>query len=260
MYATERHGRILGELDAAGRVSVADLARTLDVTGETIRRDLDALEAAGALRRVHGGAVRRGSGVELALAERQHRNSAAKRAIARAALALIPTRVPGSIALDAGTSTGALAELLADWRPATGNAVLDVITNAIPLVGVLQGNDALAVHAIGGVVRSTTSAAVGAATVEGFARVRPDLAFIGANGISAGFGLSTPDEREAAVKAAIVRCARRTVALVDASKHGDESLIRFAELADIDTLITDAAPPPDLARALAAADVELVVA
>src|SRR5436305_5430316 len=131
MYATERHGRILGELDAAGRVSVAHLARSLDVTGETIRRDLDALEAAGALRRVHGGAVRRGSGVELALAERQHRNSAAKRSIARAALALIPTRVPGSIALDAGTSTGALAELLADWRPTEGSGVLDVLTHAI---------------------------------------------------------------------------------------------------------------------------------
>ena len=90
--------------------------------------------------------------------------------------------------------------------------------------------------------------------------MRPDLAFVGANGLSAGFGLSTPDEREAAVKAAIVRSARRTIALVDASKHGDESLIRFAELADIDTLVTDAAPDPDLAAALAAADVQVVVA
>lgn len=260
MYATERHARILDELDSAGRVSVAGLAHTLDVTGETIRRDLDALEDAGMLRRVHGGAVRRGSAVEPTLPERQQRNSAAKRAIARAALALVPTRMPASIALDAGSTTGALAELLADWRPAGGEGVLDVITNAVPLIGVLQGNPALAVHSVGGVVRPTTSAAVGAVTVEGFARVRPDLAFLGANGLSAGFGLSTPDEREAAVKAAIVRSARRAIALVDASKHGDESLLRFAELADIDTLVTDAPPGPDLAAALADAGVEVVVA
>ncbi|MGN6744241.1 MAG: DeoR/GlpR family DNA-binding transcription regulator [Amnibacterium sp.] len=260
MYATERHSRILSELDLAGRVSVAHLARSLDVTGETIRRDLDALEAAGALRRVHGGAVRRGSAVELGLREREGRNSTAKRAIAEAALALIPTTVPASVALDAGSTTGALAELLATWRPASGEGVLDVITHAIPLVGVLQGNPALAVHAVGGVVRPTTHAPLGGVTLETYARLRPDLAFVGANGLSAGFGLSTPDEREAAVKTAVVRAARRTIALVDASKHGDESLLRFAELADIDTLVTDATPAPDLAAALAAAEVEVIVA
>ncbi|MDH2444732.1 DeoR/GlpR family DNA-binding transcription regulator [Amnibacterium sp. CER49] len=259
MYATERHHRILEQLDAAGRVSVASLARSLDVTGETIRRDLDLLEGAGVLRRVHGGAVRAGSGFELGLQERTERNSAAKRAIARAALALVPRTVPASVALDAGSTTGALADLLADWSP-EGGTTLDVVTNAMPLVLRLQDNRALAVHAIGGVVRPTTSAAVGAATVEGFARLRPDLAFVGANGLSASFGLSTPDEREAAVKAAMVRSARRTIALVDSSKHGEESFMRFAELADIDTLVTDRAPDGDLAAALAAADVEVVVA
>src|SRR5579875_758746 len=260
MYATERHARILDELDSAGRVSVTDLARALDVTGETIRRDLDALESAGVLRRVHGGAVRRGSGIELALADRAQRNSGAKQRIARAAIALIPSTVPASLALDAGSTTAAFADLLAAWRPTGGEGVLDVITHAVPHIGVLQDNPALAVHAVGGVVRPTTSAAVGAVTVDGFARTRPDLAVIGANGISAGFGLSTPDEREAAVKTAIVRSARRTIALVDASKHGDEFLLRFAELADIDTLVTDAPPDHDLAAALAAADVEVVVA
>ena len=81
-----------------------------------------------------------------------------------------------------------------------------------------------------------------------------------ASGLSAGFGLSTPDEREAAVKTAIVRSSRRTVALVDSSKHGEESFVRFADLADLDVLITDRAPDPDLADALEAAGVEVVVA
>jgi DeoR family fructose operon transcriptional repressor len=259
MYATERQGRIVGELERVGRVSVTELARTFDVTTETIRRDLDVLEAAGALRRVHGGAVRWATAAELRLDERERRGRSAKRAIAQAALALVPKSVPASIALDAGSTTAALVDLLLDWRPA-GEGVLDVITHAVPHVLRLADNPRLAVHAVGGVVRATTSAAVGPVTADAFARVRPDVAFLGANGLSAGFGLSTPDEREAGVKTSIVRCARRRIALVDASKHGEESLISFAALADLDTLITDAPPPADLAAALAAADVDVIVA
>lgn len=257
MYATERHARIIDELDSAGRVSVATLSRSLDVTAETIRRDLDALEAAGALRRVHGGAVRRAGLVELNLGEREHRNSPAKRAIAKAALDLLVHAAPASVAVDAGTTTRAFADLLAEHVPDEG--LLDVVTHAVPIVLRLQDNRALTVHAVGGVVRPETSAAVGLPALDAFARVRCDLAFIGANGLSAGFGLSTPDEREAAVKTAIVRSSRRTVALVDSSKHGEESFVRFADLADLDVLITDRAPDADLAAALEAAGVEVVV-
>jgi DeoR family transcriptional regulator, fructose operon transcriptional repressor len=257
MYATERQARILGELEAAGRVSVTTLSQVLDVTAETIRRDLDALEAAGALRRVHGGAVRRSSLVELGIGERERRNTPAKRAIAAAALDLVRQTAPAAISIDAGTTTRAFADLLADHVPADGR--LGVVTNAVPILLRLQDNAALTVHATGGVVRPETSAMVGMPALEAFAAFRCDLAFLGANGISAGFGLSTPDEREAAVKTAMVRSARRTVALVDSSKHGEESFLRFARLAELDVLITDAAPDPELAAALAAADVEVVV-
>ena len=258
MYATERHARIIDELDSAGRVSVAVLSRSLDVTAETIRRDLDVLESAGALRRVHGGAVRRSSVVELNLGEREQRNTPAKRSIARAALDLLVHAAPSAVALDAGTTTRALADLLADHEPADGR--LDVVTHGVPLVLRLQDNRALTVHAVGGVVRPETSAVVGAAAVDAFARMRCDLAFLGANGLSAGFGLSTPDEREAAVKTAMLRAARRTVALVDSSKFGEESFVRFADLTELDVLVTDAAPPADLAAALDAAGVEVVLA
>lgn len=257
MYATERHARIIDELDSDGRVSVATLSRSLDVTAETIRRDLDVLEAAGALRRVHGGAVRRSSLVELGLGERERRNTPAKLAIARAALDLLVHATPSAVALDAGTTTRAFADLLAEHVPQEG--LLDVVTHAVPILLRLQDNRALTVHAVGGVVRPETSAAVGMPALEAFARMRCDLAFIGANGISAGFGLSTPDEREAAVKTAMIRSARRTVALVDSSKLGEESFVSFAALADLDVLITDRAPDHDLADALARADVEVVV-
>jgi DeoR family transcriptional regulator, fructose operon transcriptional repressor len=260
MYATERQDQIMGRLESTGRVSVTELARAFDVTTETVRRDLDALEAVGALRRVHGGAVRWATAAELRLDERERTGRAAKRAIARAALELVPHTVPASIALDAGSTTAALVDLLLDWRPGSGDGVLDVITNAVPHILRLADNPRLAVHAVGGVVRPTTSAAVGATTIDALSRVRADVVFLGANGISAGFGLSTPDEREAGVKTALVHSARRRIALVDATKHGEESLLSFAALADLDTLVTDAPPPAELSRALADADVDVIVA
>jgi DeoR family fructose operon transcriptional repressor len=262
MYATERHDAIAAAMHAAGRVSVADLADHFDVTTETIRRDLDALETLGVLRRVHGGAVpvERSSLVELSVAEREGQHGPEKTAIARAAMRLVPPTFTGSIALDAGTTSGAVAAELARWEPAVAGATITVITNSVPIAATLQHSAHVELHLLGGRVRGVTSAAVGTATVDQIGALRPDIAFIGTNGLSAGFGLSTPDEYEAAVKGAYVLAARRSVVLADAAKHGVEALMRFARLDEIDTLVTDQVPPADLTGALADADVEVIVA
>ena len=107
MYATERQIAIERRLTSQGRVSVVELAHTFDVTTETVRRDLDALERAGALRRVHGGAVAldRTSTVETAVAERGLQRGVEKTDIAVRALAVIPTGFRGSVFVDAGTTT-----------------------------------------------------------------------------------------------------------------------------------------------------------
>lgn len=91
-------------------------------------------------------------------------------------------------------------------------------------------------------------------------KLRPDIAFVGANGIHATFGLSTPDPEEAAVKAAFVTSARRVVALADSSKLDAETLVQFATLKDVDTLITDSEPSAELTAALADAGVDVVIA
>lgn len=264
MYATERHQHIADTIDRDGRVSVAGLARDFGVTTETIRRDLDTLEQLGRLRRVHGGAVPAGQSAlaETSLDERLGRNAAEKDAIARAALALIPPTFRGSLLLDSGSTTGRLAELLVTWSPDENGATLDVSTNSIPLAARLHAaaNPHLQLRSLGGAVRGITGAAVGPTTIAQLSDIRPDLAFVGANGVSAEFGLSTPDETEAAAKAAMVHAARRVVVLADSSKLDAESLVRFACLDEIDTLITDAAPAPDLAESLADADVQVVLA
>jgi len=262
MYAEERQDQVERIVLTAGRAAVADLAREFDVTTETIRRDLAQLESRGILRRVHGGAVpaSKSSRAEESIAQRRDHNAGAKARIARAAMTLVPSSFSGAIALDAGTTTGVLAEHIAQWRPDAPHQSLVVITNSIVIASIVSDNPDVEVLLLGGRLRGITSAAVGAATLGQLSRLKPDIAFIGANGVHAEFGLSTPDEEEAAVKTSLTRGARRTVALVDASKLGEEALVRFAELSDIDTLITDESPEPDLATSLRTQEVEVIVA
>jgi DeoR family transcriptional regulator, fructose operon transcriptional repressor len=270
VFAEERQ-QLISELVAErGRVSVTDLADRFSITTETIRRDLAVLESAGNLRRVHGGAVPsdRLSTREESVVERAIQRQPEKVRIAEAALALIPENAAGSILIDAGSTTEALARLL-DQRTAlraassNGNGPreeLVVITHAIPIAGQLSGNPHIALQILGGRVRGLTQAAVGQSTVEAASRLRPDIAFVGANGIHATFGLSTPDPEEAAVKAAFVTSARRVVVLADSSKLDAETLIQFAALKDVDTVITDHEPSEELSAALAEAGVDVVIA
>lgn len=262
MFAEERHLLIAALVAAQGRVTVTELANRFGITAETVRRDLDVLEATRMLRRVHGGAVGIDhlSRSEPSLDERQTQHLNEKSRIADAAWRLIPASRTGSIVLDAGSTTERLADRLVDWTPAVAGDQLLVITNAVPIAAKLSRNEALHLHILGGLVRGLTSAIVGAGTVAQLGDLRPDIAFIGTNGISATFGLSTPDLAEAAVKTAIVASARRVVVLADCSKLDQETLVCFAALDALDTLITDAAPSASLAAALAAANVDVVLA
>ena len=260
MYAIERHQQIGEMIGTQGRVMVTELSERFGVTPETVRRDLDLLERQGVLQRVHGGAVA-GSKISLAestVADRADKSRDAKLVIARAALGMIGDTFRGSILLDAGTTTGVLAELLADVSPAHGHP-LTIITNSVPIAAVLHLNPAIDLHLLGGSVRGLTSAAVGASTIEQLDRLRPDIAFLGTNGVSAGFGLSTPEEREAAVKAAMIRRSRRSVVLADSTKLDEEALYRFAELRDLDTLVSNVDPAGTLSAALDAEGVEVIV-
>ncbi len=267
MFAEERQQKIAELVAGTGRVSVTMLAERFRITTETIRRDLATLETAGTVRRVHGGAVAadRFSTSEESINERTIQRPDLKLRIAQAALALIPQAKSGSILLDAGSTTEALADLLSrraavEPSAAESRPELVVITHAVPIAARLASTPGIALQILGGRVRGLTQAAVGQATVDSAHRMRPDIAFIGANGIHASFGLSTPDPEEAAVKAAFVQSARRIVVLADSSKLDAETLVQFASLKDLDTLITDSEPGPELTAALTDAGVDVVIA
>lgn len=255
MYAEERQQAMAQLIGQQGRLSVADLAAGFSVTTETVRRDLSSLERIGLVRRVHGGAVPASSllAIESGLGERDQSNTAAKDAIASAALHELPPA--GSIVvIDAGSTTARLAAVLPrDLR-------LTVVTHAVPIAARLAGLAQIELHLLPGRVRPTTHAAVGSDTVTALHDLRADVAFVATNGLSLDFGLTTPDRDEAATKRAIVGSARRVVVLADSSKLGVETAQRFAALSDVDVVVTDSGMPTDARRALDQAGVEVVVA
>lgn len=251
MYATERQQQILAVARRDGRVDVATLAADLDVTTETVRRDLTVLERHGLVRRMHGGAIPvERLGFEPGLAQRESLLSGEKQRIAKAALDELPDG--GSVILDAGTTTVRLAELLPTDRELT------VVTHALPVATVLATRPQITLHLVGGTVRGRTLAAVGTWALRELAEIRVDVAFLGTNGLSVEQGLTTPDLAEAAVKAALVRAGRRTVVLADHTKLGREDFAQVAPLSAIDTLVTDTGAPPELAEEFEAAGTRVV--
>ena len=237
MRIEDRHRQIVEQVRGAGRVLVTELAEHFDVTPETIRRDLTALDRNGALRKVHGGAI-----PAPALPE------------TGAALARLAPGSGTTLLIDAGTTTGSLARLL------PSDSDLTVITNSVLTAACLAGAGRTRVRILGGQLRGLTQAAVGPEAVEALSTLRVDVAVLGANGLSAAHGLSTPDPDEATVKRAMVRSARQVVALVDSTKIGQEHLVSFASLDDIDLLVTDVELPPALIDQLTAAETEVLVA
>ena len=251
MYAEERYQRIVEKARTDGRVDVATLAALFDVTSETVRRDLTALERQGLLRRVHGGAIPvERLGFEPGLASRVTARADEKERIAKAALAELPAE--GVILLDAGTTTARLAEILPTDRELT------VVTNALPVATTLSVRPNVAVHLIGGRLRARTLATVDDWALRQLADIYVDVAFIGTNGISIERGLTTPDPAEAAVKRAMIAAARRTVVLADHTKVGVDHFARFGSLDQIDVFITDSGVDEELADQIEAADVRVV--
>jgi DeoR family transcriptional regulator, fructose operon transcriptional repressor len=255
VYPEERQQAIAALVADRGRVSVAEVAERFGVTTETVRRDLALLERAGMLRRVHGGAVPIGalSLVEPGLGERHVTRDEKKRKVAAAALDLLPD-LDGSVLLDGGSTTAALADQLPAERR------LLVATNSVPIAARLSAAPGITLHVLGGRVRGITQTAVGESTVRALEHLRADVAFLGANGITARHGFSTPDETEAATKQAMARAAQRTVVLADSSKLGREHLVRFAAIEDVDVLVTDSEADPAAVADIQNAGLEVIVA
>jgi DeoR family fructose operon transcriptional repressor len=236
MNAEERQHRILTLARSEGQVDVAKLAANLAVAPETVRRDLRVLERHGVLRRTHGGGYPvETAGFETTLATRTTRWVPEKRRIAAAAVELIGDAE--SIYIDEGFGPQLIAEALPTDRRLT------VVTASLSTAAGLAAATSMTVLLLGGRVRGRTLATVDHWATAMLADFVIDLAFVGANGISREHGLTTPDPAVAAVKAQVVRVARRRVFAGVHTKFGATSFCRFAEVADFEAIVTDSGLP-----------------
>ena len=254
MLAAERHRRIVAELARATFVTTDDLTTLLGVSHETVRRDLALLEQRGELARVHGGAtaLRSPVGEEASFTERRDAHLGEKRAIGRAAAALVEPHQ--TVVIDVGTTALEVARAL----PADHVGV--IATPSLLVATEVSTRPGVEVLVSGGRLRGGDLACSNAQTVEFFTDLRADLLFLGSGGV-APYGLTDFHLDEVATKRAMLANAARRCVLADSSKFGRTAAHRVCRLRDFDTLLTDTDDcPPDLASALREAGTRVVSA
>ena len=238
MLTGERFSRILAIVDLEGSVTVAELVQRLGMSDSTVRRDLAAMDEKGLLIKVYGGAMSlsrpKMTVLDESVVQRKTQYAEAKRQIAKYAAALIEP--DDFIYLDAGTTT----ELMLDYitqREAV--FVTDAVSHALRLSAM-----GIHVYLLGGEIKSVTEIVVGEDAVRALSRFRFTKGFFGTNGISLAGGFSTPDPREAAIKATALSACRQSYILADESKFLTESNVRFAHYEEA-TIITNCIPEED---------------
>lgn len=234
MLTEKRYELILELLDKKRSVTVPEIKEMLGVSESTIRRDLNALDKAGRLTKVFGGAVSSDgafAGGEPSVAQKMEVQQEEKRRIAQFAAGLI--QADDFIYLDAGTTTGYLLDYLSSCG---ATFVTNAVSHAKRLAA--AGNRVIL---IGGELKGTTEAVVGGQAILSIQGYHFTKGFFGTNGISKRHGFTTPDTNEALVKQAAMRQTERAYVLADSQKFGMVSSVTFGAF-DGATIITEAEP------------------
>ena len=251
-----RKAELAAYVAANRQVTVGELAERFAVSIDTVRRDLDQLDAEGRLIRTHGGAVSTDAGAppDQGLGIRMRMRAAEKEAIAEIAARLV---ADGSVVIvNSGTTTLAVARQLRDHRDLT------IATNSLVLPGEVSPKALRELYVFGGSVRTITQATTGPVSFRPSSGapdvdIRADLAIIGVGAISTD-GYSTSNLADAAMMSEMMSHAARVAIVADSSKFGHRLFARVAALEAASFLVTDAPPPGELLDALQAAEVEVL--
>lgn len=253
-----RKAELAAYVAETGQVTVARLAKRFDVSADTIRRDLDQLDADGILIRTHGGAVslsafpRPDTGLEV----RARVQASAKERIGALAAGLVSDG--SSLLINAGTTTLALVRHLRDHRDLT------IATNSLAIPAEISPKVFRDLYVFGGAVRVAAQATVGPVAFPvmaggGEVDIRCDIALICVGAVGHESGYSTSNLGEAAMMSEMMSRAGQVAVLADSTKFGRRLFAQVAELGRADWFVTDAPPPDDLADALHAAGVEVLI-
>ncbi|MEU6989710.1 DeoR/GlpR family DNA-binding transcription regulator [Streptomyces sp. NPDC046465] len=238
MFAAERRQLILEMVRANGAVSLRELARVVQTSEVTVRRDVRALEAEGLLDRRHGGAVLPGGFTrESGFPQKSHLATAEKTAIADLAAGLVEEGE--AIVVGAGTTTQELARRLARVPGLT------VVTNSLLVAQALAHANRVEVVMTGGTLRGSNYALVGSGAEQSLQGLRVTRAFLSGSGLTAERGLSTSNMLSASVDRALVQAAAEVVVLADHTKLGTDTMFQTVPTDVITRLVTDEPPGHD---------------
>ncbi|MEU5225788.1 DeoR/GlpR family DNA-binding transcription regulator [Streptomyces toyocaensis] len=238
MFAAERRQLILEMVRANGAVSLRELARVVQTSEVTVRRDVRALEAEGLLDRRHGGAVLPGGFTrESGFPQKSHLATAEKTAIADLAASFVEEGE--AIVVGAGTTTQELARRLARVPGLT------VVTNSLLVAQALAHANRVEVVMTGGTLRGSNYALVGSGAEQSLQGLRVSRAFLSGSGLTAERGLSTSNMLSASVDRALVQAAAEVVVLADHTKLGTDTMFQTVPTDLITRLVTDEPPAHD---------------
>jgi DeoR family transcriptional regulator of aga operon len=239
LLIAERRGLIVDLVRERRRVTVAELAEQFGTSLVTIRTDLAALAADGALVRTHGGALPAPGDEEVSLDVKRTLRQAEKQRIAAEAAALI--RDGETILLDSGTTTYAIAQRIREM-PLAG---INVITNALNIATLLAPVRHVNLIMPGGQLREQSFSLSGPIAVNALNQLHADRLFLGVDSLDPAIGLMTPYLQEAQFNAQMIRISRQVVAVADSSKLMRRNLSVIASVDQLHLLITDRAASPE---------------
>ncbi len=232
MTIAERHKLILDKLSSEGFVGVAELSKEMDVTMVTVRKDLKLLEDKGLLYRSHGSATPVSPYVnDRPVNEKKLVQVDEKEKIASLAAKLI--QEDEAIIIGSGTTVMALAKAIPK------NMKLTVLTGAMNVTMALLDNQNMEIVQLGGVVRKSSSSVVGHYAEDMLVSFACSKLFLGVDGISPEFGLTTSNMMEAHLNSKMIKSVQKTIILADSSKFRRKGFGKICEIDDIDVIITD---------------------
>lgn len=252
MPISERQRQILHRIQTEGSVRNFDLVEHYGVSDETIRKDLSALEKLGRVIRNHGGAtLPEHDRLDLPLPERTSINEQEKDLIALAAADLVSSRE--TIFLDASSTVLRLAEHLPPIP-------LTVVTNAHHIVVTLADRHDLTLVCTGGTYENQSRSYTGAMAEDASKRFVIRSAFLGVDALDPDRGAMDVNHGHGVLKERLIERVDRVIVLADSTKLGTRSAYRFADVKDIDILVTDSAAPSEIIARLEASGVKVIIA
>jgi len=233
MIKAERLQLIIEHIRKERKVLLGDLSTLLEVSEDTVRRDIKELSDQGLLKAVRGGAISR-SPIPQHFREREHYDVSHKEIIAQKAVKLIKN---GQVVLfDSGTSVLAIATHL------PRDLQITVVTNSFPVATVLEDHPLIEVIFLGGRLNKSSFSTTGFEVIQTIRSIRPDICFLGICSIDLISGVTGIGYEDCQIKKAMIETSKQVIAIATFEKLDTTESYYITSTSDLDIIITDTDP------------------